>query len=150
MNKLLTEYTFQLDMNVEWGDMDALQHVNNVEYFKYFQKVRIAYFEKNNSSMLFSESRISTILASTQCKFIYPLFYPDTISIGARVESMANDYFTMKYAVISNKNQRLAAIGDAKVVMVDYEKNSKTPIPKEIKKRIIEFEKTEINFLVEK
>ena len=37
MNKLLTEYTFQLDMNVEWGDMDALQHVNNVEYFKYFQ-----------------------------------------------------------------------------------------------------------------
>ena len=100
-------------MNVEWGDMDALQHVNNVEYFKYFQKVRIAYFEQNNSSMLFSESRISTILASTQCKFIYPLFYPDTISIGARVESMANDYFTMKYAVISNKNQRLAAIGDA-------------------------------------
>ena len=149
MNKLLTEYTFQLDMNVEWGDMDALQHVNNVEYFKYFQKVRIAYFEKNNSSMLFSESRISTILASTQCKFIYPLFYPDTISIGTRVESMANDYFTMKYAVISNKNQRLAAIGDAKVVMFDYEKNSKTSIPKEIKKRIIEYEKTEINFLAE-
>ena len=150
MNKLLTEYTFQLEMNVEWGDMDALHHVNNIEYFKYFQKVRIAYFEKNNSSMLFSESRISTILASTQCKFIYPLFYPDTISIGAGVESMGNDYFTMKYAVISNKNQRLAAIGDAKVVMFDYDKNSKTPIPKEIKKRIIEFEKTEINFLVEK
>ena len=62
---------------------------------------------------------------------------------------MANDYFTMKYAVISNKNQRLAAIGAAKVVMFDYEKNSKTPIPKEIKKRIIEYEKTEINFLAE-
>ena len=150
MNKLLTEYTFQLEMNVEWGDMDALHHVNNIEYFKYFQKVRIAYFEKNNSSMLFSGSRISTILASTQCKFIYPLFYPDTISVGSRVQSMANDYFTMKYAVISNKNQRLVAIGDAKVVMFDYEKNSKAPIPKEIKKRIIEFEKTEINFLVEK
>ena len=149
MNKLLDEFAFQLEMDVEWGDMDALQHVNNVEYFKYFQKVRIAYFEKNNSSMLFSESRISTILASTQSKFIYPLFYPDTISIGARVESMANDYFIMKYAVISNKNQRLAAIGDTKVVMFDYEKNSKTPIPKEIKKRIIEYEKTEINFLAE-
>ena len=130
--------------------MDALQHVNNVEYFKYFQNARIAYFEKNNSNNLFSESRISTILASTQCKFIYPLFYPDTISVGSRVESMANDYFTMKYAVISHKNQRLVAIGDAKVVMFDYAKNSKTPIPKEIKKRIIEFEKTEINFLVQK
>ena len=143
MQKFLDEFSFVIDM-------DALQHVNNVEYFKYFQNARIAYFEKNNSNNLFSESRISTILASTQCKFIYPLFYPDTISVGSRVESMANDYFTMKYAVISHKNQRLVAIGDAKVVMFDYAKNSKTPIPKEIKKRIIEFEKTEINFLVQK
>ena len=146
MNKLLDEFAFQLEMNVEWGDMDALQHVNNVEYFKYFQKARIAYFEKNNSDNLFTESRISTILASTQCKFIYPLKYPDTIVIGARVDSIANDYFTMKYAVISNNNQRLVAIGDAKVVMFDYEKNKKASIPEVIKERIIELEKTEIKF----
>ena len=147
MNKLLDEFAFQLEMNVEWGDMDALQHVNNVEYFKYFQKARIAYFEKNNSDNLFTESRISTILASTQCKFIYPLKYPDTIVIGARVDSIANDYFTMKYAVISKINQRLVAIGDAKVVMFDYEKNIKASIPEVIKDRIIELEKTEIKFI---
>ena len=146
MNKLLDEFAFQLEMHVEWGDMDALQHVNNVEYFKYFQKARIAYFEKNNSDNLFTESRISTILASTQCKFIYPLKYPDTIVIGARVDSIANEYFTMKYAVISNNNQRLVAIGDAKVVMFDYEKNKKASIPEVIKDRIIELEKTEIKF----
>ena len=146
MNKLLDEFAFQLEMDVEWGDMDALQHVNNVEYFKYFQKARIAYFEKNNSDNLFTESRISTILASTQCKFIYPLKYPDTIVIGARVDSIANEYFTMKYAVISNNNQRLVAVGDAKVVMFDYEKNKKASIPEVIKERIIELEKTEIKF----
>jgi len=147
MNKLLYEFAFQLEMDVEWGDMDALQHVNNVEYFKYFQKARIAYFEKNNSDNLFTESRISTILASTQCKFIYPLKYPDTIVIGARVDSIANEYFTMKYAVISNNNQRLVAVGDAKVVMFDYEKNKKASIPEVIKERIIELEKTEIKFI---
>ena len=53
----------------------------------------------------------------------------------------------MKYAVISSNNQKLVAIGDAKVVMFDYEKNKKTSIPESIKKRIIEFEKTEINFI---
>ena len=147
MDKLLSEFSFITQMNVEWGDMDALQHVNNVEYFRYFQKARIAYFEKNNSDNLFTESRISTILASTQCKFIYPLKYPDTIVIGARVDLIANDYFTMKYAVISNNNQRLVAIGDAKVVMFDYEKNKKPSIPEVIKERIIELEKTEIKFI---
>ena len=147
MNLLLNDFSFEIDLSVEWGDMDALQHVNNVEYFKYFQKARIAYFEKNNSDNLFTESRISTILASTQCKFIYPLIYPDSISVGARVDAIADDYFTMKYAVISSNNQKLVAIGDAKVVMFDYEKNKKASIPEVIKERIIELEKTEIKFI---
>jgi len=147
MDKLLSEFSFKTQMNVEWGDMDALQHVNNVEYFKYFQKARIAYFEKNSSEDLFVESRISTILASTECKFIYPLKYPDTISIGVRVDSMADQYFTMKYAVISHKNQKLVAIGGAKVVMFDYDKNMKASVPQEVKKRILNFEKTKVEMV---
>ena len=147
MDKLLSEFSFITQMNVEWGDMDALQHVNNVEYFKYFQKARIAYFEKNSSENLFVESRISTILASTECKFIYPLKYPDTISIGARVDSMADQYFTMKYAVISHKNQKLVAIGGAKVVMFDYDKNMKASVPQEVKKQILNFEKTKVEMV---
>jgi len=147
MDKLLSEFSFKTQLNVEWGDMDALQHVNNVEYFKYFQKARIAYFEKNSSEDLFVESRISTILASTECKFIYPLKYPDTISIGVRVDSMADQYFTMKYAVISHKNQKLVAIGGAKVVMFDYDKNMKASVPQEVKKRILNFEKTKVEMV---
>ena len=147
MDKLLSEFSFITQMNVEWGDMDALQHVNNVEYFKYFQKARIAYFEKNSSEDLFVESRISTILASTQCKFIYPLKYPDTISIGARVDLMADQYFTMKYAVISDKNQKLVAVGAAKVVMFDYDKNMKASVPQEVKKRILNLEKTKVELV---
>jgi len=147
MDKLLSEFSFITQMNVEWGDMDALQHVNNVEYFKYFQKARIAYFEKNSSEDLFVESRISTILASTECKFIYPLKYPDTISIGARVDSIADQYFTMKYAVISDKNQKLVAVGGAKVVMFDYDKNMKASVPQEVKKRILNLEKTKVELV---
>ena len=147
MDKLLSEFSFITQMNVEWGDMDALQHVNNVEYFKYFQKARIAYFEKNSSEDLFVESRISTILASTQCKFIYPLKYPDTISIGARVDLMADQYFTMKYAVISYKNQKLVAVGGAKVVMFDYDNNIKASVPQEVKKRILNLEKTKVELV---
>ena len=141
MNELLKEFTFVVDLNIEWGDMDALQHVNNIEYFKYFQAARIAYFEKIGSDGVWGEKRISSILASTQCKFIYPLAYPDSISVGVRVDSMADQYFTMKYAVVSHKHQRLAAIGDAKVVMFDYANNKKASIPNEIRKTIIGLEK---------
>ena len=141
MNELLKDFTFVVDLNIEWGDMDALQHVNNIEYFKYFQVARIAYFEKIDSESVMRETRISSILASTQCKFIYPLAYPDSISVGVRVDAMADQYFTMQYAVVSHKHQRLAAIGDAKVVMFDYANNKKVSIPNEIRKTIIAFEK---------
>ena len=141
MNELLEDFTVVVDLNIEWGDMDALQHVNNIEYFKYFQAARIAYFEKIGSDGVWGEKRISSILASTQCKFIYPLAYPDSISVGVRVDSMADQYFTMKYAVVSHKHQRLAAIGDAKVVMFDYANNKKASIPNEIRKTIIGLEK---------
>jgi len=141
MNELLKDFTFVVDLNIEWGDMDALQHVNNIEYFKYFQVARIAYFEKIDSESVMGETRISSILASTQCKFIYPLAYPDSVSVGVRVDAMAGQYFTMKYAVVSQKHQRLAAIGDAKVVMFDYVNNKKVSIPNEIRKTIIDLEK---------
>ena len=141
MNELLKDFTFVVDLNIEWGDMDALQHVNNIEYFKYFQVARIAYFEKINSDSVFGETPIPLILASTQCKFIYPLTFPDSVSVGVRVDTMADQYFTMKYAVVSQKHQRLAAIGDAKVVMFDYVNNKKTSIPNEIRKTIIDLEK---------
>ena len=141
MNELLKDFTFVVDLNIEWGDMDALQHVNNIEYFKYFQAARIAYFENIHSESVMGETRVSSILASTQCKFIYPLAYPDSITVGVRVDTMADQYFTMKYAVVSHKHQRLAAIGDAKVVVFDYVNNKKVSIPNEIRKTIIAFEK---------
>ena len=100
-----------------------------------------------NSGDLFGESRISTILGSTQCKFIYPLFYPDTISVGVRVDSMADQYFTMKYEVVSHNRQRLVAVGDAKVVAFDYANNSKASIPDEVRNTIFGFEKTNIEIV---
>jgi len=149
MNELLKDFTFVVDINIEWGDMDALQHVNNIEYFKYFQVARIAYFEKIDSNSVMGETRVSSILASTQCKFIYPLAYPDSVSVGVRVDAMADQYFTMKYAVVSHKHQRMVAIGDAKVVMFDYVNNKKASIPSEIRKTIIELEKA-VDEIVEK
>ena len=147
MNELLKDFTFVVDINIEWGDMDALQHVNNIEYFKYFQAARIAYFEKIDSESVMGETRVSSILASTKCMFIYPLAYPDSISVGVRVDSMADQYFIMKYAVVSHKHQRLVAIGNAKVVMFDYVDNKKVSIPEKIRKTIIGFEKSVENIV---
>ena len=34
------------ELPVQWGDMDAFAHVNNTVYLRWFETVRIAYFEE--------------------------------------------------------------------------------------------------------
>jgi acyl-CoA thioester hydrolase len=52
---LLKTFPVIVEIPVAWGEMDALQHVNNVFYFRYFETARIAYFEKLSFWLEFSK-----------------------------------------------------------------------------------------------
>jgi acyl-CoA thioester hydrolase len=62
--------------------------------------------------------------------------------VGAKVETIEKDRFVMKYAVISHKHKKIEALGEGVLVSFDYENNIKTLIPDEIRKRIIDLEKS--------
>lgn len=140
-NKLLEGYTVVIEIPVAWGDMDAFQHVNNVCYFRYSESARILYFEELGLYKHKDETGIGPILGSTSCKYRIPLTYPDTVSVGAKIIAIAEDRVTMKYVVVSHKHQKIAAEGDAVVVMYDYQEGKKTAIPEKIRKRILVMEK---------
>ncbi len=69
-----------------------------------------------------------------------PLTYPDHVAVGAKVETMEKDRFIMKYAVISHKFMKIAALGEGLLVTFDYQNNIKALIPYEIRKRIVDLE----------
>jgi len=141
MQDIIKDYPVVIEIPIAWGDMDAFQHVNNIMYFKYFESARIAYFEKLNFNDLMIKTGIGPILANTQCKFKIPLTYPDTVSVGAKVDLMENDRFLMKYLVVSHKHKNIAAIGEGMLVSFNYHESKKAPIPDEIRARITDLEK---------
>jgi acyl-CoA thioester hydrolase len=144
MKELISVYPVVIEIPIAWGDMDAFQHVNNIIYFKYFESARISYFEKIDFLEVMNETGIGPILASTQCKYKIPLTYPDHITVGAKVDTMEKERFIMKYAVISHKHEKIAALGEGVLVTFNYQNNKKTLIPDEIRKRIIDLEKSVI------
>ncbi len=144
MKEIISEYPVVIELPIAWGDMDAFQHVNNVVYFKYFESARISYFEKLNFIEYMNETGIGPILASTQCKYKIPLTYPDHVTVGTKVETIDEERFKMKYAVVSHKHKKIAALGEGVIVTFDYQKNKKAIIPNEIRKRIIDLEKSVI------
>ncbi|MHA2384093.1 MAG: acyl-CoA thioesterase, partial [Candidatus Thorarchaeota archaeon] len=85
--KSLDDFNIRVEIPVAWGDMDSFRHVNNTKFFKYFETARIRYFEKIGFIETMEKNSIGPILASTSAKFIKPLFYPDTVTVGTRVTS---------------------------------------------------------------
>jgi acyl-CoA thioester hydrolase len=140
MDDPLKNFPVVIELPVLWGEMDAFAHVNNTVYFRWFESVRIAYFEKVDFAATRDGSSLGPILASTRCRFRIPLTYPDMVSIGARVTEIQSDRFMMEYVVVSRAHQAIAAEGDGVVVAFDYRQNKKAALPPEIKKRIEELE----------
>ena len=142
MHELLGSFPVVIAIPLAWGDMDAFQHVNNVMYFRYFESARIAYFERVQFMDVMQTTGVGPILASTQCRFKIPLSYPDTVHVGAKITDIADDRFMMRYAIVSQRFQKIAAEGDGSIVSFNYRENQKAPLPDVIRQRIEALEAT--------
>lgn len=133
------DFKVKIEIPVQWGDMDSFRHVNNTMYLRWAESSRLAYFEA-----LFGTNAIfnnpSLILAWIDCKFIFPMTYPDTAIIGIKVAEIQEDRFTVESYIFSKQHQRVAAISKQVMVAYDYKKLKKVPLPQEWLEMIRELE----------
>ncbi len=134
----LHDFPIQVRIPVAWGEMDSFGHLNNIYYFRYFETTRIHFFQEIGLLQYKRERGIGPILAETSCRFRKPVFYPDTLTIGARVKSIGKTSFIMEFRVMSDA-AGLAAAGEARMVLYDYNASKKTDIPAQIKTGLSDF-----------
>ncbi len=139
-NPLLADYAVVVRLPVHWGEMDAYGHVNNAVFFRYFETARIAYFERCGFITSYDEEKVGAILHSTGCRFRRPLYYPDTVLVGARVSEVRRDRFTMEYRLVSEAQGEIGAEGSGVIVSYDYEAKAKAPLPERVRSLIAELE----------
>ena len=140
IEQLLEAYPVVVEIRVAWGEMDALRHVNNVVYFRYFENVRVAYLEKMKFWELMHRTGIGPILASTKCRFMAPLTYPDRVFAATRTAELGKDRFIMHDCLVSERLQKIVAKGESVLVSYDYRENRKVPLPEELRRGIAELE----------
>ena len=140
---MLSDYPIIHIQPVAWGDMDAFGHVNNVLYYRYMESARIRYMDELN---IFQHD-VYTVVASNQCKYIRPVFYPDQLKIGVRVEEIRNSAFRMSYLLWSEAQQTVVALAEAVIVCVNKDSMLKTEIPEIIRHKITEIELS-VNHLI--
>lgn len=129
----MPSFPVTLTLPVLWGDMDALQHVNNARYFTWFESARLAYFGKLGPV----GSDVGPILASTSCDFLRPVLYPGDVLVGARVVEIGNSSLRMEYALSrTDAPDELCARGSSVIVLVRYATMEKVRVPDEARAKI--------------
>jgi acyl-CoA thioester hydrolase len=133
---LLAEFPVILTLAVQWGDQDAMQHVNNVVYFRWCESARIAYFGKIGLPDRRSGEHVGPILASIKCDFRRQLNFPDTIRIGARIARIGRTSLTMTHRVESQSQQAIVAEAESTMVVFDYATSKPHPVPETLRAAI--------------
>lgn len=126
--KDLELFKMSMDIDVRWGDMDAFQHVNNTVYLKWVEAARVEYLSKYIVEDLKGQ-RIGPILARTDIRYIYPITYPDTVTVGFRVAEIRDDRLLCECKIYSKKHQVLSAITYNTVMAYDFKEMRKVDVP---------------------
>ena len=135
---LLADFPVTLEIPVAWGDMDAMGHVNNVVYFRYFETARIACFAELGLGSIEQSNGVGPILHSASCRFRIPLTHPDTVTVGAQIGEVGEDRFVMRYRAVSHHHGAVAADGESLIVTFDYATGGKARVPDDLAARLEE------------
>jgi len=125
----------KLELRIDWSELDNFGHVNNLAIMKYVQSARVLYLDSVGLMRSQWEEGIGPILASIDCQFRKPLFYPGQITVYSKVDEIKNTSFRIQYEIYNDRKEIAAEAKDI-IVLFDFNKQTKMSIPEELRKRL--------------
>ncbi|MFO1318789.1 MAG: thioesterase family protein [Burkholderiales bacterium] len=119
---------FSKTLRLRWGEMDAMQHLNNVAYFRYFEEARISWFY----SLGFPGhgDTEGPVLGRIACRFVKPALYPATVAIDLYAGRVGTASFDLSHVMRDADDPSVRyAEGDAGLVWIDIASGKSRPIP---------------------
>mgnify|MGYP002034581018 CR=1 FL=1 len=126
-------------MQIRWGDMDVLGHVNNARYFTFSESARLAYRDANFPADALPEHQ-DLILARTGCDFIRQLKHPDNLDLGCRVVKLGRSSIVFEVGMFLEDREELVALSEAITVWFDYAGQTTVPVPDALRSALLDFE----------
>jgi acyl-CoA thioester hydrolase len=128
---------WSLVQRVRFGDVDALQHMNNVVFLRFFETARIAWFGEilpEHSPIL--QRPFGFIFA--ECHIVYraPAYFGDDIRTSIRPSELRHMSVKLDFEMRADGDDRLVADGWGLLVGYDYDVNKPRRVPAEVRDRI--------------
>jgi acyl-CoA thioester hydrolase len=124
---------------VRFGDLDAMRHLNNVVFLRYFETARIAYIrelvpahdpahpENDDFGVIFAECHID---------YRSPVHFDEDVEIRCSVADVRRSSFRLAFEM--RVGERLAAEGYGVLVGFDYAAQRAKPLPDLLRERLLQ------------
>ena len=124
----LPAYAQTLSLQTRWKDNDVYGHVNNVEYYSFFDSAINAWLIREGELDI-ENGDVTGVCAESHCTFKAALTFPETVDIHLRVDDLGNSSVRYGLAITRQGSDELAAEGWFVHVFVDRENRRPTEMP---------------------
>ncbi|MEW6704201.1 MAG: thioesterase family protein [Pseudomonadota bacterium] len=113
---------------IRWGDMDAMGHVNNAVYFRYFETIRIEWMHSIGATP--NPQGEGPVIVNAFCNFIKQLEFPGDVLAKHYVANPGRSSFDT-YITLERTDAPgvVYAEGGAKTVWVDFKAQKSVALP---------------------
>ncbi len=95
-------------ITTRWKDNDIYGHVNNVEYYSYFDTVINSYLIRDGGLDIHGGTSIG-VCAESHCRFLDSLAFPAAVDAGLRVSKLGRSSVRYEIALFAEDNPNAAA-----------------------------------------
>ena len=128
---------FSLVQRVRFGDLDAMQHMNNVEFLRFFETARIAWIQEvmpEHSPT--SRQEFGFIFAECHIAYRSPAFFDEELRTWIEPAELRRSSVRLDFTMRAEGDGRLVAEGWGVLVGYDYAAGRSKPIPDELRGRL--------------
>ena len=122
---------------VRFGDLDAMRHLNNVVFLRYFESARIALIRElvpEHDPAGPDREGFGFIFAECQIVYRAPVYFDEEIAVRCFIGEVRRSAFEIRFAM--HVEERLAAEGHGWLVGYDYAAQRSARLPEELRERL--------------
>ncbi len=97
-------------ITTRWMDNDVFQHVNNVQYYSFFDTAVNLYLVQSGVLDI-RRSEVVGLVVATSCDYFAPIAFPDLVHAGLRVARIGESSVTYEIGLFRNDEDVAAAQG---------------------------------------
>jgi acyl-CoA thioester hydrolase len=126
------DFPYSLQIQTRWSDNDMFGHVNNVEYYRFFEVAVTEFLLKVCKINLF-DTPVMPFAAESLCRFRRPLSWPEMVTAGIRIEHIGTSSVRYGMALFGEGGGDPAAEGHWVHVFVDAATQRPVTIPQAVR-----------------